>query len=260
MNEEKRGKMMINSENAKSPILKEIKEVYVCVKDLKQAVGFYGNIFGLKPTKEIGNTGSYCMEMESGGKLTLTTSLRKDTPMCSVPTRDIRSALEFLTNRGIEVSYCSESSLTVVDPNGHHIEICKESNNESEKTSPTISRGVICRDVISSIFVPVESMDKTIKWYSGMFGLPTEQTSHEGTIYGVHMAGATGMMLDANWYDSNHLNQINLMFETQDIHSSYEHITNDGIEIVQPIEDIGSVIIFAFCDSDHNVSILCQKK
>lgn len=251
--------MMINSEKAKSPILKVIKEVYVCVKDLKQAVGFYGNIFGLPP-KEIGNAISYCMEMESGGKLILTTSLRKDTPMCSVPTQDISSALEFLTDRGIEVSYCSESSLTVVDPNGHLIEICMESYNESDKASPIRTHGFICRDVVSSIFVPVESMDQTIKWYSDIFGLPTEQTSHEGTIYGVNMEGATGIMLDANWYDSNHINQINLMFETEDIHVSYEQIKSDGIEIVQPIEDIGSVIIFAFRDSDHNVSILFQKK
>jgi catechol 2,3-dioxygenase-like lactoylglutathione lyase family enzyme len=54
------------------------------------------------------------------------------------------------------------------------------------------------RNSVGAVFLHVTDMARAIDWYSGLFGVPPGDTSHEGLIYDVATDGDTGLTLDGH--------------------------------------------------------------
>ena len=52
-----------------------------------------------------------------------------------------------------------------------------------------LSTGSPIQNWIGNVFIPVSDMQRAVAWYSRLFGLEQGQTSHEGGISDVPMAG-----------------------------------------------------------------------
>ncbi|MDQ5853468.1 MAG: VOC family protein [Chloroflexota bacterium] len=112
---------------------------------------------------------------------------------------------------------------------------------------------------IGQVFIPVSNMERAIAWYSRMFDLPVDQTSHGGTIYDVPMEGDTGLVLDANKPVVTNSVQPLCFFWTADIHAARDFLWANAVELVGPIQDIGSVSFLTFKDPDNNLLMVCQR-
>ncbi len=117
----------------------------------------------------------------------------------------------------------------------------------------------IIQQSIGAVFIPVSEMQRAIKWYSWLFGLPVGGTSHEGTIYDLPMNGETGLILDANKPVVQNSSQPLCYFWTSDIHAAYDFLHQNGVSIVGDILDIGSVSFLTFKDPDSNLLMICQR-
>jgi predicted enzyme related to lactoylglutathione lyase len=113
---------------------------------------------------------------------------------------------------------------------------------------------------IGAVFVPVSDMQRAIAWYSRLFDLPIETTTHEGRIYNVPMAGDVGLILDGHRPVANS-SQPQCFFWTSDIHTADEFLRRTGVEIVRGgIQDIGGLFTLTFQDLDGNLLMACQRK
>jgi predicted enzyme related to lactoylglutathione lyase len=112
---------------------------------------------------------------------------------------------------------------------------------------------------VGMIFIPVSDMQRAIRWYSALFGLPLGETSHEDKIYDVPMEGETGLILDAHRPVQNSSQPL-CFFWTSDIAATHEHLIALGVEILSAVEDIGSVQTLTFLDPDGNLLMVCQRK
>lgn len=123
-----------------------------------------------------------------------------------------------------------------------------------------LSTGSPIQNRIGNVFVPVSDMPRAVAWYSRLFGLEEGQTSHEGGIYDVPMAGETGLILDANKPITGHSAQPLCLFLTDDISASIDWLRGLDVEIAGEPQDIGSVIFATFKDPDGNPLMVCQRK
>jgi predicted enzyme related to lactoylglutathione lyase len=123
-----------------------------------------------------------------------------------------------------------------------------------------LSTGSPIENRIGNVFVPLSDMQRAVAWYSRLFGLEQGQTSHEGGIYDVPMAGETGSILDANKPVTGHSAQPLCLFLTDDISASLQWLRELGVEITGEPRDIGSVIFATFKDPDGNELMVCQCK
>ncbi|HEV2072725.1 MAG TPA: VOC family protein, partial [Thermomicrobiales bacterium] len=105
-----------------------------------------------------------------------------------------------------------------------------------------LSTGSPIQNRIGNVFVPVSDMPRAVAWYSRLLGLEEGQTSHQGGIYDVPMAGETGLILDANKPITGHSAQPLCLFLTNDIAASIDWLRELGVEIAGEPQDIGSVI------------------
>jgi predicted enzyme related to lactoylglutathione lyase len=113
---------------------------------------------------------------------------------------------------------------------------------------------------IPNVFIHVKDMPKAVAWYSKILGLPSQPTSHEGTIYDVPMEGGSGLILDANKHLKGDFDRPLMMFATPDIQAARQFLRQQGVEVVNDIQDAGSVLFFDFKDPDGNVLMVCQYK
>ncbi len=114
---------------------------------------------------------------------------------------------------------------------------------------------------IGAVFLHVSDMDRAVKWYSELLGLPEQPTSHEGTIYSVPVDGGSDLLLDSNMKDrTSHHNKTQFFFETNNLNESYEYVKGKGIEIVTEIEVHDQISFFTFRDPDGNVLMICEDK
>lgn len=111
---------------------------------------------------------------------------------------------------------------------------------------------------IGCVFVPVTDMRRATEWYSRLFEQPVKTTSHEGRIYDLPMNGEAGLILDAHKPVVNSSQPI-CFFRTGDIHAAQRFLSENHIEIVREIEDIGSVFTLTFKDPDGNLLMACQQ-
>ena len=113
---------------------------------------------------------------------------------------------------------------------------------------------------IGTVFVPVSDMQRAIAWYSRLFDLPIETTTHEGRIYTVPMAGEVGLILDGHRPVANSSQPL-CFFWTGDIHAADEFLRRTGVEIARGgIQDIGGLFTLTFQDLDGNLLMACQRK
>ena len=111
---------------------------------------------------------------------------------------------------------------------------------------------------IGCVFIPVSDMMQAIEWYTRLLGLSAKTTSHEGRIYDVPMTGDVGLILDGHKPVTNSSQPI-CFFWTSDIQAARAFLIEQGIELVNDMEDIGSVSTLAFKDLDHNLLMVCQR-
>ncbi|WP_435155131.1 VOC family protein [Haladaptatus sp. DFWS20] len=110
---------------------------------------------------------------------------------------------------------------------------------------------------IGSVFVPVSDMQRAIEWYSVLFDLPADESSHDGTIYNVEMAGDVNLTLDSNRPVENSSQPL-CYFWTDDIEETHDFLIEGDISIVMEPENIGSVTFVTFEDLDGNRLMACQ--
>ncbi len=115
-------------------------------------------------------------------------------------------------------------------------------------------------NTIGAVFIPVSNMTRAIEWYSDLLDLPLLETSHEGTIYDLPMAGDTALILDANEKEVTNSSQPLFFFMTEDMAASYAFLNDKQIEIIGQVEAIGSVSFLTFKDPDNNLLMVCERK
>lgn len=118
-------------------------------------------------------------------------------------------------------------------------------------TSP-IQRSIGC------VFVPVSDMARARTWYSRLLGLPLPATSHEGKIADLPMDGETQIILDGHKPVENSSQPL-FFWWAEDLAETYRFLQDLAVEIVTPIEDIGSVSTLVFRDPDGNLLMVCQR-
>lgn len=111
---------------------------------------------------------------------------------------------------------------------------------------------------IGNVFVPVSDVERSVEWYSELFGLPAEDTAHEGTIYDVETTGETGLVLDANRPVENSSQPL-CFFWTDDAEATRDFLLDLDVPVVMGPEDVGSVTFVTFEDPDGNRLMACQK-
>ena len=112
---------------------------------------------------------------------------------------------------------------------------------------------------IGQVFIPVSDMGRAIAWYSRILGLPVDRTSHGGTIYDIPMQGETRLALDANPQPITNSSQPLCFFWTADIHAARDFLLANDVELLSPIQDIGSVSFLTFKDPDNNLLMVYQR-
>ena len=110
---------------------------------------------------------------------------------------------------------------------------------------------------IGNVFVPVSDMDAAVDWYTSLFALPRDGTSHEDTIYDVPMDGDTNLTLDANKPVENSSQPL-CYFWTDDVEATHAFLEERGDPITMGPMDVGSVVFLTFEDPDGNLLMVCE--
>ena len=108
------------------------------------------------------------------------------------------------------------------------------------------------------VFIPVSDMNRAQTWYARLLGIPPAETSHEGKIADVPMAGETQLILDGHKPVVNSSQPI-LFFWSEDLQATHHFLQNLEIDLISPIEDIGSVLALLFRDPDNNQLMVCKR-
>ena len=111
---------------------------------------------------------------------------------------------------------------------------------------------------IGCVFIPVSDMARAIAWYTRLFGLSLNSTSHEGRIYDLPMTGDASLILDGHKPVVNSSQPL-CFFWTSDIQRARVFLREQGVELVQDVENIGSVSTLTFKDPDGNLLMVCQR-
>ena len=111
---------------------------------------------------------------------------------------------------------------------------------------------------IGSVFIPVSDMQRAIAWYTRLFGLAANTTSHGGRIYDLPMTGDASLILDGHKPVANSSQPL-CFFWTSDIQRAHVFLREQGVELVQEVENIGSVSTLTFKDLDGNLLMVCQR-
>lgn len=111
---------------------------------------------------------------------------------------------------------------------------------------------------IGCVFIPVSDMARARMWYERLLGLPPSTTSHADQIADLPMMGETQLILDSHKPVVNSSQPL-LFFWTDDLPATATFLQQLAVDIVSPIEDIGSVSTLVFQDPDQNLLMICQR-
>lgn len=111
---------------------------------------------------------------------------------------------------------------------------------------------------IGCVFIPVSDMTRARKWYEHLLGLPASPASHAERIADLPMLGETQLILDSHKPVVNSSQPL-LFFWTDDLPTTVGFLQQMAVEIVRPIEDIGSVSTLVIKDPDANLLMICQR-
>jgi predicted enzyme related to lactoylglutathione lyase len=112
---------------------------------------------------------------------------------------------------------------------------------------------------VGAVFVPVSDMDRAIRWFSELLGLPVRETSHGGKIYDVETVGDVGIILDGHREVVNSSQPLFFLM-SRDSHAARRHLQVMGAPGLGDVQDIGSMWTLPFCDPDGNRLMVCQRK
>jgi predicted enzyme related to lactoylglutathione lyase len=111
---------------------------------------------------------------------------------------------------------------------------------------------------IGCVFIPVSDMTRARRWYECLLGLPPSAVSHAGRIADLPMVGEIQLILDSHKPVVNSSQPL-LFFWTDDLPATVGFLQQMAVEIVRPIEDIGSVLTLVSKDPDANLLMICQR-
>jgi catechol 2,3-dioxygenase-like lactoylglutathione lyase family enzyme len=112
---------------------------------------------------------------------------------------------------------------------------------------------------IGSVFIPVRDIEKAKEWYSRILGLAGGDI-HFDHLFTAEMDG-TRLILDTmpRWRDVNgEISTYNvpaIMFETEDVHVTYQFMKENNVELVTEVEHDK---YFVFKDPDGNLLMVCN--
>ena len=115
---------------------------------------------------------------------------------------------------------------------------------------------------IDTVFVHVSDLERSIQWYSILFGLKIKEEKNFGPLYTLDMGdGLPGITLDDHCLDKDYKfipsNQPLFNISTSDINIAYEHVTGMGAEIITEIITHPDLAEFSFKDPDGNIIMVC---
>jgi len=111
---------------------------------------------------------------------------------------------------------------------------------------------------IGCVFIPVSDITRARRWYERLLDLPPSTVSHADRIADLPMLGETQLILDSHKPVVNSSQPL-LFFWTDDLPATVEFLQQMAVEIVRPIEDIGSVSTLMIKDPDANLLMICQR-
>ncbi|MBI1296954.1 VOC family protein [bacterium] len=111
---------------------------------------------------------------------------------------------------------------------------------------------------IGCVFIPVSDMERARRWYGRLLDLPIGEASHQGKIVDLPMDGETQLILDGHKPVANSCQPL-FFWWTNDLKETYRFLQSLHVDIVTPIEDIGSVSTLTFHDPDGNLLMICER-
>ena len=118
------------------------------------------------------------------------------------------------------------------------------------------------KNEIGTVFIHVSDLERSVVWYSTLFGLDIDTKKVESPVYNIPINGTTGLTLDDHSFDEGfkHNPGSNPIcnFVVEDIDDAYKFIKDNGVNVVREIERIGDdFAFFNFVDPDGNVLMAC---
>ncbi len=115
---------------------------------------------------------------------------------------------------------------------------------------------------IDTVFVHVSDLERSIQWYSKLFGVEVRKGQHTGPIYTFMMGeGRPGLTLDNHCFDEDYQffpsNQPLFNLSASDINEAFKHVTEMGVEIVTEIITHPDLAELSFKDPDGNIIMVC---
>lgn len=119
--------------------------------------------------------------------------------------------------------------------------------------SPIINR-------IGQVFIPVSDIKRSATWYNRLFGLEGSSFSHEGRIYDVPTRGEARLTLDAHKPVTATSVQPLCFFWTADMTATKQFLVDNDVELVDDVQNGGSLYFLVFKDPDANLLMVCEPK
>lgn len=115
------------------------------------------------------------------------------------------------------------------------------------------------RRAVGQVFVPVSDMARSAAWYAALLDFDPGEVSHGGAILDIPVEGETRLALDSHGGAPAPGGPPRFFLWTDDMAATVDHLHGLGIDLVAPVEDIGSVLMVRFDDPDGNPLMVCQR-
>jgi catechol 2,3-dioxygenase-like lactoylglutathione lyase family enzyme len=117
------------------------------------------------------------------------------------------------------------------------------------------------KNQVGGVFIPVRNIEKARDWYCKILGVPSDGDILFGHLYLLPMDGLAVILDQMPMWGGNELEgpptykTPAFMFQTDDIHESYQFMQNNEVELVTEIQ---SEKWFVFKDPDGNLLMVCK--
>lgn len=114
------------------------------------------------------------------------------------------------------------------------------------------------QNFIGGVFVPVTDLQRSIRFYSLVLGVPINPKIKHEHLYWFTMASGPDLILDSNLRRPEGDPYPLFYLDTSNIHGAYQFLKEHGVETVQEIQEGGGISFFNFRDPDGNVLMVCD--
>jgi hypothetical protein len=119
--------------------------------------------------------------------------------------------------------------------------------------SPIVSR-------IGQVFIPVGDLAYSAEWYDRILGVENRRFGHGDLLYNVPIHGETKLTLDAHKLVTSNSAQPICFFWTEDIVATKKFLIENEVDVVEDIQNDGSLDFHVFRDPDDNLLMDCEPK